>query len=260
MITMPATRHWRLLTLLLVVGTHHAHATQSGGTNVPPTTRQEIASVVDPVRLERAHRRIVRVSATLAREVSLTELVTLVLPLDTPQDQATLPDEHRAALMALAFYVNQWPVEALVQEARTWPRATPRRVTLGGRHDHAQHFIVSAAMAATVGSPLADAVALYKEIRDRQRGSGFSFSDVAANRAGQRFGTLAAGSVTSAYSLATRLRSPLADSDIMPATTDLPDNLGDQEFTRRYGTTGSAAYNQQIDDIDKRVNALAFYR
>ena len=100
----------------------------------------------------------------------------------------------------------------------------------------------------------------YKEIRDGQRGSGFSFSDVAANRAGQRFGTLAAGSATSAARLAARLRFPLADSDIMPATTDLPDNLSDQEFARRYGATGSAAYNQQVDDIDRRVSVLALYR
>jgi uncharacterized protein YfiM (DUF2279 family) len=192
--------------------------------------------------------------------VPLSELLTRMLRPADRRDSTTLLDEHRAALVAVAFYVTQWPIERLLPDARSWPRPTLRPVTLGGRRDHAQHFIVSAAMAATAGSPLADAIGLYKEIRDSQSASGFSFSDVAANRAGQRFGTVAAGSATSAASLADRLRAPLADRDIMPVTTDLPDGLTEQELARRYGTTRSGAFTQLVQDIDRRVSALELYR
>ena len=261
MIATRAARQWRILMLLLVVCAHQTHADQSGRTRAAPAAPQAAAAVfVDPLRLERAHARLARVSGSLRREVPLAELLTAMLSPADDGDRTTRPEQHRAALVALAFYVNQWPIELIVQDARAWPRATPRRVTLGGRRDHARHFIVSAAMAATVGSPLAEAVAIYKELEDARRGSGFSFSDVAANRAGQRFGTLASVSATSAARLAARLHAPLTDGDIMPDTAGLPDGLGDQEFTRRFGTIGSDVYTRMVGDIDERVSALGLYR
>jgi len=223
-----------------------------------PATRQAGAVFVDPIQLERAHGRLVQVSATLDREVPLAELLRLMLPRDG--DETLRPAEYRAALVAVAFYMNQWPLTIVASRADDWPRATPRRITLAGRRDLARHFVVSAAMAATVGSTLADAVALFKEMLDGQGRSGFSFSDVAANRAGQRFGTLAAGSAASAATLASRLASPLADDQIMPDTAGLPDGLTDQEFQRRYGAVGSAEYSQLIEEIDSRLSALPLYR
>jgi uncharacterized protein YfiM (DUF2279 family) len=255
-----AARRWPVLVLLVSLSPQPADTAQSGSTTAAPPSAPAEVSLIDPVRLERAHARLVQIAGTFTRDVPLAELLTLMLRPNGSDDVMPRLDEHRAALVAVAFYVTRWPIERLLPDARTWPRPTMRSVTLGGRRDHAQHFIVSAAMAATAGSPLADALGVYKEIRDSQSGSGFSFSDVAANRAGQRFGTLASGSPTSAASLAHRLRAPLTDRDIMPATAGLPDSLNGQEFARRYGTTSSVAFTQLVDDIDRRVSALALYR
>jgi hypothetical protein len=255
-----AARRWPVLMLLVSLPAQPADTAQSGSTSAAPAPPHAAVPLIDPIRLEHAHGRLARISETFTRDVPLAELLTLMLRPDDRRDPTTLLDEHRAALVAVAFYVTRWPIERLLPEARTWPRPTLRRVTLGGRGDHAQHFIVSAAIAATAGSPLAEAIGLYKEIRDTQGASGFSFSDVAANRAGQRFGTLASASTTSAASLADRLRAPLTDRDIMPATTGLPDGLTDGEFARRYGTTRSGAFTQLVDDIDRRVSALELYR
>lgn len=218
------------------------------------------SALIDPVRLERAQRRLVRSSATFKDDMPLAHLLSAVLAPDNEKGDASLVDAHRAALFVAAFYVNRWPIERLVPEARTWPRPTERRVTLGGRRDHAQHFILSAAMASAIGTPLADAVAIYKELRDSHGGSGFSFSDVLANRAGQRFGLLAAGSAPTAARLVERLRKPLSDRDIMPPPSGLPDNLTDREFTRRFDSVGSAAYNKVVSDIDERIGRLTLYR
>jgi hypothetical protein len=253
-----APRRWPLVVLLVSLSTPTG-AAQIGGTGGTPAPAQAVAQIIDPVRLERAHARLTEISGGLAGDVPLAELLRLMLRPEE-RDPSALVDEHRAALVAVAFYVARWPIELLFPDARTWPRPTPRRVTLGGRRDHAQHFVVSAAMAATAGSALSDALGLYKELRDAQGGSGFSFSDVAANRAGQRFGTLAAGSTATASSLADRLRAPLTDRDIMPATTGLADGLTDHEFARRYGTTNSGAFNELVADIDRRVSALPLYQ
>ena len=101
--------------------------------------------------------------------------------------------EHRAAIIVMAFYVNGKGLGAIIPAARQWPTPLPLGVTLADRGDLAQHFTISAALAATAGSPLADAVGLYKELDDSRSGSGFSFSDLAADRAGTRFGALATG-------------------------------------------------------------------
>jgi hypothetical protein len=52
----------------------------------------------------------------------------------------------------------------------------------------------------------------------------------------------------------------LIDSDIMPGTRGLPDNLHDAEFARRIGTVGSPMYNALVSDIDRRIAALELYR
>jgi hypothetical protein len=245
------------MAVLALCATALAAQTARGGSG--PTPRQTNTPLLDPVRLERAHRRLVRSSAALEGGVTLSQLLALVL---VPENSgvASSTEDHRAALFVAAFFVNQWPIDRLVPEAQAWPRPTPRRVTLGGRRDHAQHFSLSAAMAAAVGTPMAEAVAVFKELRDAQGGSGFSFSDVLANRAGQRFGSLAASSTQTAGQLLERLRKPLSDRDIMPTIDGLPDNLTQQEFTRRFGEVGSVAYNTLVADIDGRIGALALYR
>lgn len=46
-------------------------------------------------------------------------------------------------------------------------------------------------LAAYAGTPLADVVGLFKEMEDSRGGSGLSFNDIAADRAGTRMGELA---------------------------------------------------------------------
>ena len=93
-------------------------------------------------------------------------------------------------------------------------------------------------------------VGLYKEIADSRGGSGFSFSDLAADRAGAMFGTLA---VESADALQKGLTAGLAEEDVMPEIADLVDGLPEPEFLRRFGSVGSPGYDRVVRDIDRRV-------
>jgi len=96
--------------------------------------------------------------------------------------------ENRAAITVLTFYVNQRGLDKVLPNAEPWPKAALRTVKLNGRDDFPKHFILSAAIAITADSPLSDVIGLYKEVKDSRGGSGFSFNDLAADRAGSRMG------------------------------------------------------------------------
>jgi hypothetical protein len=131
---------------------------------------------------------------------------------------------------------------------------------LRGRVDLAQHFLASAALSATGGAGIADAIGLSKELADSTGGSGFSFTDLAANRAGVRFGEAATSSPASAEGWRRRVRDGFAEDDVMPRVDDLPEFLPDREFRARFGGVGSPPYQALLDEIDRRVSAAPFYR
>jgi hypothetical protein len=216
---------------------------------------------LDVERLRAAQERIVSAARSLPMPASLTELMRAVMKgVDEEATSRDAIEEHRTALVALAVYVNGWRLEALVPEARGWPRAERRSVLLRGRSDLTQHFMVSAVIAAFSGTPIANAVGLYKEMDDLRGSSGFSFSDLAADRAGTMFGDMAGRSGESARHLQARLSAGLTEDDMMPEIADLPDNLSPSEFTRLVGAVGAPAYNQLVEDIDRRVAALALFQ
>lgn len=165
--------------------------------------------------------------------------------------------ENRAALLVLGMVANGVGLETLLPERAAELSARRLHVTLGGRRDSTQHFLVSATLAAENGTPLADVVGLYKELADSRGGSGFSFNDMAANRAGTRFGALA---VQEPGKLQARLAAGVAERDFMPPVADLPEFLQQQEFGRRFGGPGAPAYDRMLADIDERIDAAALFR
>ena len=168
--------------------------------------------------------------------------------------------ENRAAILVLTFYANGKGLAAIVPAAQNWPRPAAHTLTLNGRDDFPKHFLISAALAANAGGPLSDAVGLYKEVDDSRHGSGFSFNDIAADRAGTRFGEFAAGSKETAARLQQRLSAGVREPDMMPPTNDLPEFMPEAEFQRRFGGIGAPAYKQMMANIERRIAALQLYR
>lgn len=117
--------------------------------------------------------------------------------------------------------------------------------------------MISAALAAWAGEPLADAIGLYKELSDSRHGSGFSFADLAADRAGTIFGELLIKHPARVDEL---LHSPFADAALTPALADFPGPMNERDFQQRFGSPGSPAYQQVLDEIDRRIFALPLYR
>jgi hypothetical protein len=193
-------------------------------------------------------------------KVSLTEpLVALFELALTRSKQGDPAAESRAAIIALAYYASHKSLTAYLPAARDWARAGDLLITLHGRNDLAKHFLVSAALAAKAGGPLADALGLGKEVEDSRSGSGFSFADVAANRAGARFGNNAVDGAR-ALKLQQQIAAGIGETDLMPAVQDLPEALTEAEFKQRMGGVGAPEYNRMIGEIDGRITALKLYR
>lgn len=165
--------------------------------------------------------------------------------------------QRRAALLVLATHQSGQSLVRLLPQARQWPRPRPVKLILLGRGDSAQHFAISAALAAWAGEPAANAIGVYKEVEDARHGSGFSFADLAADRAGTRFGQLVADA---SPRLNAALGRTLTDADLAPALGGLPEYLSESEFQRRFGGSGNAAYAQVMAEIERRLAALPLYR
>lgn len=192
--------------------------------------------------------------------VSLTHLLTPVFAVAAERGERFDPvAENRAAILVLTFYVDGRSLADIVPEARNWTPPRRRVVTLTERRDFARHFIISAALAANTGGPFADAVGVYKEVVDSRGGSGFSFDDIAADRAGRRLGEQAEGQ-GSARQVQARLAASVTEDDLMPATSDLPAAMTEPELKARFGGVGAPAYARVIADIEMRISALPLYR
>ncbi|RVU49093.1 hypothetical protein [Rubrivivax rivuli] len=165
--------------------------------------------------------------------------------------------ENRAALVVLTLYVNGRTMGALLPAARNWPQPRPMQVTLDGRADFPRHLLVSAALAAEGTSPLSRAIGVYKELADSRGGSGFSFNDMAANRAGIRLGERA---VRDPQRLQAALAAAQRDGDVMPPWQDLAEFMDEASFVKRFGGVGAPAYEAQLQEIDRRVAALPVLR
>ena len=202
--------------------------------------------------------RLSSLSADLAATgpVSLSRLLPPMFSLASQRstDKASAARENRAALTALAILVNDQALPGLVTDIPHPTSARALSVTLLGRHDTPQHFLVSAVLSAQGGGALSNVIGLYKEVSDSRGGSGFSFNDLAADRAGTRLGLLAMGDPVA---FQTRLEAGVQEADLMPQVADLPESMSAQEFRQRFGGVGAPAYRQMMDNIEARLDGLS---
>jgi len=223
--------------------------------------RSVLVAPEDQVRLRAYQERLADAVDKAPRTISLATLMPplfrLALDRGAGGDQAR---ENRAAIVVLALYATGQPLHRLVAAATHWRQPSRRTVTLSGRSDFAKHFLVSAAIAAEAGSPLADAIGVYKEVEDSRTGSGFSFNDIGADRAGARFGEVASQSPGRARELARALASGVKESDFMPDVSDLPEFMPEAEFKRRYGGVDAPAYKDMMATIEERIAARPLLR
>ena len=166
--------------------------------------------------------------------------------------------ENTALLTVLGTWASGQNLARLIPG--DMPRPGRFRLKLHRRTDLAQHFLMSAALSARGDATLSDAVGLFKEINDTDHGSGFSFTDIAADRAGTRFGALATASSGDARRVQQRLAGGISEVDVMPVVSDLPEHMRSEAFRRNFGHVGSPAYQAVMNDIERRISNSTLYR
>ncbi len=171
-------------------------------------------------------------------------------------------EENRAALLALAIFLGSANFDSVVGavDDQTFRRCPPagKHVVLANRTDLRLHFIFSAALKIIADSGLSFAIGEFKELLDSQQGgSGFSFVDLAADRAGIRFAELAldkTGALRVQY-MASKLTEELM---FFPSIIALPEGVSQQVFEQRGGIEGDY-YKEYLATINARINGLALY-
>jgi len=169
--------------------------------------------------------------------------------------------ENAAAVYALAILLGHWRVEQLVgpvtdRDLRYWARRNVGPVTVRGRHDWTRHYWVSAALAVVSSEAASDAAGLLKEELDADGGSGFSFADLLADRAGTLFGLAATRDEASARRVQEWLSGGVTLDDVFPPAADLPEGLSDDQLQREYGGVGGARYREVLEEIERRCQGL----
>ena len=172
--------------------------------------------------------------------------------------------ENRAALLALGLLLGHRRLEDFVGrvlDERDWRRAAPlARTTLRGREDWTNHFFVSAALTVLSAQAPSDAIGVFKEELDAGGGSGFSFGDLLADRAGTTFALLATRDDAAARTLQARLAAGFLVDDFFPEASDLPENIQAAELEGRYGGVGGRLFRQYAAEVERRLWTSPAYR
>ena len=211
------------------------------------------------------HNGLVRELAPFKRKtVSLAKILPPMFKLATTRsDLSKEPlSENRALIQVMAIYATGIRLDNFVQadlKKEVSPRI-PATLTLKNRKDLARHFLVSAGLSVSAGSSVADFIGLAKEVEDADGGSGFSFADLAADRAGVRWGELAVRSEQTAIKLGQEMITLTGESDIMPAVDQLPEGIQALEFKKRFIDLDSKNYTLVEDEIERRIRACRIYR
>lgn len=229
--------------------------------NLLDQVRASVLTEADRQRIQFYHSALASVSGRLRRNESISELLRPLFAQALKRSETENPvAENRAALIVISAYASGRGLTQLIPEAEDWPPTSSRGLRLHGRRDLARHFLVSAGLAALGGGALADAMGLFKEIDDSRFGSGFSFTDLAADRGGRKFGELALESTGSARRLQRWVTLGLSDEAFLPHPKDLPEYLSEDEFQQHFGYVDSPSYRKLLSQIDAAIEARALYR
>jgi len=172
----------------------------------------------------------------------------------------TAIDENRIVISAINDYVNRKETKKLLAIPESAPAAGQQySAFLYKRIDLAQHFIGSAALTASVNKQAAQIAGEEKELSDAHGGSGFSFIDLTADKAGTRFGEMATSSPENARKMQKAMAGIKDYSDFMPDPRDLPEHMNEADFKQRFESINSPVYQEISKQIDERISATPIY-
>jgi len=171
--------------------------------------------------------------------------------------------ENEAALLALGIMASGVRVNHLLQDknAKPFPNAYFFRLSLLKRRDLMQHFLISAALTVSTNKLLSDTIGLAKEMDDSEGGSGFSFADLLADRAGVKLAQLATENESSAQNVQVFLsQTTLEETDFMPPHDNLPESITALQFKEQYIDIHHEKYLFVEQELQQRISSRSIYQ
>jgi hypothetical protein len=167
---------------------------------------------------------------------------------------------NRAAILALGVILGEGKVAKVAKREIDLARLSQaeklrRRITLHGRRDLSQHFWVSAGLAVLSDDAKSMTVGIAKEVMDSAGGSGFSFVDLTADRAGTLFTVAATRNEESARAMQARIRNGVVIADFVPNPLDLPEGISSDDFQVEYGGLGGKRTKKIVEEVRRRLAA-----
>lgn len=167
---------------------------------------------------------------------------------------------NKAAILAIGVILGEERVAKVAKRPINVSRvpefdAIRRRITLVGRNDLARHFWVSAALVILSDENRSMTVGIAKEMMDTtEGGSGFSFDDLAADRAGTLLAVAATKNNANAHNFQTRVRDGVVIADFFPGIEGLPSGLSRDVFQSEYGGLGGKETLRLAKEIEQRLS------
>ncbi|GAA5134227.1 hypothetical protein [Thalassotalea piscium] len=232
--------------------------------------RDELSLFGDPAIISAYYQELVHVSALAPNKASLAyyfrHLFQFAEQRTLAFGQTAAINENKAALLALGLYFGADKFELLVGDIsqldmnnKKLRRKLQSYTLLQGRADLQKHFIYSVALQLFSSVSASDAIGEFKEFIDSNKGgSGFSFADLMADRAGTRLAELATTSQPNAIKVQ-GLLAHITDETLLPSIDGLPEGLSSKRFEAKYEAIHSQAYQALLLDIDQRLSELALY-
>lgn len=123
------------------------------------------------------------------------------------------------------------------------------------RHDLARHFTVAAMLVASSGFEAAQTLSIAKEAVDSSGGTGFSFADLAADKAGIAM----AQALIDGDLMLSKVAEQFRSVDYIPSVVDLPEGMTTMQFLRQYGGQDDPRFQRVMTEIDVAIAELRAY-
>lgn len=170
-------------------------------------------------------------------------------------------EENRSALWALAIVFGTEQFAALSDMSILKKSTGTITTTLNGRGDLSLHFLYSAVLEQLGKENIGLNIGELKELLDsNEGGSGFSFADLAADKAGIAFSKFVTSNANAAKWAQDLLAAQSKEQLFLPFTHDLPEGFNGNEFDEIIGYVGSNVYKELESRINNRINSLPLYK
>ena len=199
-----------------------------------------------------------KVSYQLGSRPSLNELIRPMFTLAENRSKEKDPViENKAVFITLGAYALNKNISMLFDEKDQKPIKTSK-IYLINRHDLSKHLLISAAITSMADSSLAESIGFEKEVDDSNGGSGFSFTDLAADHAGIRLAQYSIENEQQARLVQKKLAMIKFETDYMPSIKNLPEGLTQQQINKDYLNTASYKTTELM--IKQRIDQLVIYK